>query len=96
MAAIDAAQGAFAEAEEIDRAGMPALARKYAQYAFQALVTVAMTAKSETARVIAAKELLDRGYGKVPEAPPEAVEAPSQSGHRPVLDLEDFRRIDRP
>jgi hypothetical protein len=47
-----------------------------------------MTAKSETARVIAAKELLDPGYGKVPEAPPEAVEVtPSQSGHSPVIDL---------
>jgi hypothetical protein len=62
-------------------------ARKYAQYAFQAVVLVAMTAKSETARVIAAKELLEAGrnfsrrYGKVPEAPLEEVEvAPSQSG----------------
>jgi hypothetical protein len=40
-----------------------------------------MTAKSETARVIAAKELLAGVYGKVPEAPPEAVAViPSQSG----------------
>ena len=35
MADVDAAQGAFAQAEEVDRAGMPALARRYAHYAFQ-------------------------------------------------------------
>lgn len=90
MAGVNAAQVSCAEARDLDRA------RKYAHYAFQALVAVAMTAKSETARVIAAKELLDRG-GKVPDAPPETVNVtPSQNGQRPVIDLEDFRRVNQP
>jgi hypothetical protein len=37
MTAIDAAQGAFAEAQEIDCAGMPVLARKFAHYVFEEL-----------------------------------------------------------
>jgi len=41
-----------------------ALARKYAPQAMQALVKIATSGKSDTARVAAATEILDRAYGR--------------------------------
>ena len=41
-----------------------ALARKYTDEALKTLVSVMKTSESDPARVSAAKELLDRGYGK--------------------------------
>jgi hypothetical protein len=43
------------------------LARAYAPAAIKELGRLALKARSEMARIAAAKELLDRGYGKVTE-----------------------------
>ncbi len=40
------------------------LAREYAPEAFKELARLAVKAKSEAVRVVAIRELLDRGYGK--------------------------------
>src|SRR6516165_403440 len=40
------------------------LARQHAPEAIKELARLALKAKSETARVVAIRELLDRGYGK--------------------------------
>ena len=49
-----------------------------------------------SARVMAAKELLDRGYGKVREAKEEPVApldvTPKTNSHEPPIRLEDFRK----
>jgi len=44
------------------------LARGHSQTALQALVDIAMNGESEAARVSAANALLDRGFGKAPQA----------------------------
>lgn len=45
-----------------------ALAQKYTDEALKTLVQVMQTSESDQARVSAARELLDRGYGKSPQA----------------------------
>lgn len=45
-----------------------ALAQKYTNEALKTLVQVMQTSESDQARVSAARELLDRGYGKSPQA----------------------------
>ncbi|WP_072389476.1 hypothetical protein [Hyphomicrobium sp. CS1BSMeth3] len=44
------------------------IARQHGPAMIEALVKLAKTAKSETARVAAIKEILDRAYGKAPQA----------------------------
>ncbi len=49
-------------------AEIKALAQKYSQDAVDELARLATKAESESARVAAIKELLDRGHGKSPQA----------------------------
>src|SRR5205823_14502037 len=58
---------------EITRETFGTVAREYASCALQALAETAMHDPVGSARVMAAKELLDRGYGKVREAKEEPV-----------------------
>lgn len=44
------------------------LARNYAPEAFASLVQIAKSGSSEAARVAAIREILDRAYGKAPQA----------------------------
>jgi hypothetical protein len=44
-----------------------ALAQKHTPAALKALVSIVGKSESDAARVSAAKELLDRGYGKAPQ-----------------------------
>lgn len=44
------------------------MAREYTRDALMALVVIAQSGESEAARVSAANALLDRGYGKAPQA----------------------------
>lgn len=44
------------------------MAREYTSDALMALVAIAQSGESEAARVSAANALLDRGYGKAPQA----------------------------
>ncbi len=44
------------------------LARQYTEEAIQTLVTLMQSAKLERTRLAAASELLDRGYGRPPQA----------------------------
>ncbi len=76
----------------------------YVNEAYTALVDVMTNGKSEPARVAAANSILDRGLGKPREAPPEPAsdamrditpQGLNGSGHKPPIDLEDFRRVDR-
>lgn len=67
------------------------LAGKYAPAALNTLVSVMKASESAPARVAAAKELLDRAYGKAPQAivgggegtPPVAVQFIELVGVRP-------------
>lgn len=45
-----------------------ALAQQHTPAALKTLVTILKDSESDAARVSAAKELLDRGYGKSPQA----------------------------
>jgi hypothetical protein len=72
--------------------------------ALDALRSVMRSGDATPAKVRAAEVILDRALGKPREAPPEPVTDPAKditpqglngSGHKPVIDLEDFRRIDR-
>ena len=45
-----------------------ALAQTYSAKALETLATIMCTSDNDTARISAAKELLDRGYGKAPQA----------------------------
>lgn len=49
-------------------ADIKALAQKYAPEAMEELYRIAKRAESEAARVGAIKEILDRGYGRSPQA----------------------------
>jgi len=49
-------------------ADVKALARKYTDAAIKELARLSTKAESEAARVAAIKELLDRAYGKSPQA----------------------------
>lgn len=44
------------------------LAQKYSAKALETLATIMRDSENDTARISAAKELLDRGYGKAPQA----------------------------
>lgn len=48
-------------------ADMQALARQYSTLALDALVHVAARGRSDAARTAAARELLDRGFGRSPQ-----------------------------
>ncbi len=52
-------------------ASVKALAQKYGPEAMAELARLAREAESESARVAAIKELLDRGYGKAAPSPEE-------------------------
>jgi len=54
----------------------PELARQHAASAIAELARLAVKAKSETARIAAIRELLDRGYGR----PRQAVEVSAPAG----------------
>jgi hypothetical protein len=95
-----AANRAKRQVEELTREAAAKTALQYVAEAFETLSVVMRTAQSEQAKIAAAKEILDRALGKAREAPLEIIEdiTPNHlSGgqHRPVLDLEDFRRVDR-
>lgn len=45
-----------------------AAAQKYSELALKTLVNVMRTGETDTARITAAKEILDRGYGKSVQA----------------------------
>jgi hypothetical protein len=69
------ADGKFAKGESGNPGGRPkaigelrALARAHAADAIEELARLAVKAKSETARVAAIRELLDRGFGKPAQA----------------------------
>jgi hypothetical protein len=47
---------------------LAALAKEHASDALQVLITIAKKGESEAARVSAANSILDRGYGKAPQA----------------------------
>lgn len=49
-------------------ADVKALAGKYSEAALKELARLSVKAESETARVAAAKEILDRAYGKATQA----------------------------
>jgi hypothetical protein len=55
--------GALSEA----RRNLRDLAREHVEKAVKELARLATKAESETARVAAIKEILDRGYGKAPQ-----------------------------
>jgi hypothetical protein len=61
------------------------LARQHAPEAMAALVEIATQGKSESARVAAATALLDRGYGK----PPQAIDSTIRNANRSVEELTD-------
>ena len=61
------------------------LARQHAPEAMAALVEIATQGKSESARVAAAIALLDRGYGK----PPQAIDSTIRRANTPVKELTD-------
>ena len=63
------------------------LARQHAPFAIAELARLAVKAKSETARIAAIRELLDRGYGR----PRQAVEVSAPAGD-PLQEL--FEEID--
>jgi hypothetical protein len=65
------------------------LARQHAPSAIVELARLALKAKSETARIAAIRELLDRGYGR----PRQAVEVSAPAGD-PLQGL--FDEIDAP
>lgn len=67
-------------------ADIKALAQAYAPEAISALATILMNSESDTARIAAAKELLDRGYGKAMQG----VELTGKNGE-PVA----FKQIER-
>ncbi len=52
------------------------LARKHGVTAIETLAQIALTGESESARIAASNALLDRGYGK----PPQAVDHTSSDG----------------
>jgi hypothetical protein len=95
-----AANRAKREFEELTREKAARVALRYVTEAFETLSAVMKNGQSEQAKINAAKEILDRALGKAREAPPETVKdiTPSHLNggqHRPVIDLEDFRRVDR-
>ena len=49
-------------------AEIKALAQEYSTDALKTLSTIMLTSDSDTAKIAAAKELLDRGYGKPAQA----------------------------
>lgn len=49
-------------------ADIKALAQNYAAEAISALATILATSDNDSARISAAKELLDRGYGRAQQA----------------------------
>lgn len=49
-------------------ADIKALAQEYAADAITMLATILTTSENDTARISAAKELLDRGYGRASQA----------------------------
>jgi hypothetical protein len=55
-------------ANRVQKATLGELARKYTDVAMRALSEVASKGESESARVAASVALLDRGYGKPPQA----------------------------
>jgi hypothetical protein len=60
------------------------LARRQAPAAIKELGRLALKAKSETARVAAIRELLDRGYGKAGQFFPEVAIEPPEPSDRDV------------
>lgn len=69
-------KGSAAIATPVMKANLSAMARAHTQRAIEALVYVATSGQSESARVAAAIALLDRGYGK----PQQAVEHSGPGG----------------
>ena len=70
-------------------ADIKALARKSAGVAIKELERLATKAKTEGTRVAAIKELLDRGYGRAPQA----MEHTGKNGpHRVVVEIVDPTR----
>ena len=71
------------------------LARQYAQTAIVELARLALKAKSETARIAAIRELLDRGYGRTRQS----VEVSAPDGNPLQILFEEIdalsRRTDR-
>lgn len=62
------------------------IAKGHAEKALQVLVDIATSGESEAARVSAANAILDRGYGK----PPQAIDHKSSDGSmtpKPALDV---------
>ncbi|MXV44345.1 hypothetical protein GS501_04700 [Saccharibacter sp. 17.LH.SD] len=72
---------------------MRTLAQKHGPTMIDALSDIALNGKSETARIAAIRELLDRGYGKVkaPQELPEPEESPLLSSPHLVI-----KRISHP
>lgn len=73
-------KGAVSRATKEHKGTLGELARQYTDVAMRALSEVATKGESESARVAASVALLDRGYGK----PPQAIE---HSGHLGTYDL---------
>ena len=71
------------------------LARQYAPTVIVELVRLALKAKSETARIAAIRELLDRGYGRPRQA--MEVSVPADNPLRLLLDeIDAMSRIEPP
>jgi hypothetical protein len=67
------------------------LARQYAPAAIVELARLALKAKSETARIAAIRELLDRGYGR----PRQAMEITAPAGDPLQLLFEEIDALSR-
>jgi hypothetical protein len=69
------------------------LAREHAPEGIAELARLALKAKSETARISAARELLDRGYGRSRQS--MEISAPAGDPNRELLDDIDERKRER-
>jgi hypothetical protein len=67
------------------------LARQYAPTAIVELARLALKAKSDTARITAIRELLDRGYGR----PRQAIEVSAPAGDPLQLLFEELDALSR-
>jgi hypothetical protein len=94
----------IAAAIELTKEQIGVHARQYAMHALTGLAEEALFGEG-LSRVHAARELLDRGYGKIPEPAPESTHAAIEgivieplrqtdgNGHDGPVKLEDWRKL---
>jgi hypothetical protein len=95
-ATISCLEDALAEGETVST-----VARRYTKAVIEELVHIAMTAQSDNARVLACKEVLDRGWGRPglteveapAEKPQQMFEASQSKEHGKPVKLADFRAL---